>query len=489
MSAVTTSTLSLLPTPTPPPLSWQNPPISSFNFSRNCTAAGIWVASDEVEYIATLNYIRDSLPDDFSPPPSDYQIFEWFTSNVAHNNQTLYMRMAEVAISECRYEACRSLDWQGIADLAGIGMVITYFLEAGFTSVLLLLLSLDCHFSETSQVGTWLSYIGVPTPHIPYRLSAALYGCLDEFLNSATVFAISMLAASIFENSYNTMTKGEESTVYATLLSILLPIFTVFPVAILQATARGSLRRARLRTTIWMLLVVLVIATSILGMTTFRILSDDDGPDFYADRSAQQSFERWCAPKEDEFSVRPAFKVAAIVFGVFSGVWFVVVFNFMQIPFLETARWAVKLREVWWLVVSGLSFVGMWTYLALFTEYRRLIVERAGFSQQDTRWSVGQVLALATWTPVIVDFLYILVFGPQAGLEGRVSKKWHVSVGQKQQGSQEKITMPQDKAPLVDDVELDFPSPEFPYARSSPREDAELLQRSLGYSPTFRRPG
>jgi len=68
-----------------------------------------------------------------------------------------------------------------------------------------------------------------------------------------------------------------------------------------------------------------------------------------------------------------------------------------------------KFRELWWLVIAGVNLVGMWTYLVLFTEYRRLIVERAGYSQQDTRWSVGQVLALFTWAPVLVDFLYILL--------------------------------------------------------------------------------
>jgi len=359
--------------------------------------------------MATLDYIRQSLPANLAPPPTDYQIFEWFTNNIAHDNQTLYMQMYDAAVQDCTHEACLALNWQGIADLAGVGMVVTYTLEASFTTVLFFLLSLDSHFADTSHVGDLLASLRAPRPRIPYRLSAALYGCLDAFLNSATVFAVSMLAASVFENSYNALNYGVETTVYATLLSMLLPIFTVFPVAILHATARGSLRRARLRTTIWMVLVILVIAVCVLATATFHILSQDTGADFYAQRSPQKLFERWCAPTDKQFSVRPAFKAGAAIFTIFGGVWFIVVLNFMRIPFLKEWKWAVKLREVWWLVVAGLSFVGMWAYLGLFLAYRRLIVEKAGLSQQDTRWSVGQVLALATWAPAAIDFLYIIV--------------------------------------------------------------------------------
>ena len=499
-------TTSSISSATPPALSWKPPPLSSFRFSRNCTAAGRWVASNQVEYMATLDYIRQSLPDDFEPPPTNYQIFEWFTSNIAHNNQTLYIRMHDVAVRDCLQDACRALEWQGIADLAGVGMVITYYLEAIFTTILLFLLSLDNHFNGASQVGDWLTRLGIPHPRIPYRLSAALYGCLDEFLNSATVFAISMLAASIFENSYNALNYGVETTVYATLLSMLLPIFTVFPVAILHAIARGSLRRARLRTTIWIVLVILVIAVCVLATATFHILREDTEPNFYGDRSPKKSFEWWCAPTEDQFSVRPAFKVGAAIFTISGGFWFIAILNFMRIPFLNEWKCMVKLRGSWWLVVAGLNFVGMWTYLGLFSEYRRLVVEKAGLSQQDTRWSVGQVLALATWAPVAVDFLYILVcecpplifanlqgavanercaVGPQAGLEERVSKSWLITAGERSSDDAIINELPtrEDKAALVQEIELGFPRSDHASNRSSLTEDVGLLERNMAFMP------
>ncbi|KAK0721098.1 hypothetical protein B0H67DRAFT_644261 [Lasiosphaeris hirsuta] len=71
--------------------------------------------------------------------------------------------------------------------------------------------------------------------------------------------------------------------------------------------------------------------------------------------------------------------------------------------------WLQPVRQYWWIVVASLSFVGMWAYL------------------KDLEWSFIQVLALATWFPIMVDFVYILVFSPQEGLEGHISKRYSVA--------------------------------------------------------------
>ncbi|KAK0649943.1 hypothetical protein B0T16DRAFT_389900 [Cercophora newfieldiana] len=485
MSALSTTTSSWSPTATGrPALSWAAPALTEFNFSRNCTIAGQWAAAQEVPFLATLEYIRSSLPEGFSPAPNDYQIIEWFTSSVVYGNETVYRVMRTSAVENCRYETCEALDWEGIADLAGIGMVITYFLEAIITTILFALMSLDHHVAGKSHVGNFLVRCGLPHLHIPYRLSAAMHGSLDEFLNSAIVFALSMLAASIFENAFNTKTAAIETTVYATLLSVLLPLFTVFPVAILQAASRGTLRRSKLRVATWLLMIVLIAIVCAVATTAFRAaMVHIDGNDFYKTPppSPQQNFERWCAPTEAEFSVRPAIYAGILTFAATSVFWFVVVRDrrFVWIPAFGPHRVLNQIRETWWLVVAGLNLVGMWTYLVLFTEYRRLIVQRAGYSQQDTRWGVGQVLALFTWAPVVVDFLYILILGPKEGLEGRISNKWDVV--QASEASDLSAKTPFDKVRLVDDSEVAFPSPDFRYSHPSPREDAYLMsQRSRG---------
>ena len=54
-----------------------------------------------------------------------------------------------------------------------------------------------------------------------------------------------------------------------------------------------------------------------------------------------------------------------------------------------------------------ISGILMWTFLGLFQRYRRTIRERTGPAEQDGKWTFGQVLALATWVPVLVDLVAI----------------------------------------------------------------------------------
>lgn len=417
--AVSTSvsrTASAWPSATSPTLSWKAPAIQDFDFSRNCTAAALWTAAEEVPFLATLDYIRQSLPENFSPPPTDYQIIEWFTSNVVYGNQTIYTTMRTSALQNCQYQVCEALDWEGIADLAGIGMVITYFLQAIIATFLFFAMSLDHYLAGRPHHRNLFSRLGFPKLGVHQRLLAAMYGCLDEFLNSATVFSLSLLAASVFENSYNTLTSGVYATVYATLLTVVLPVFSVFPIAIVQATSRGTLRRARLRTAIWILLAVLVVVVCILAFVTLDLIRKSrsrSGGGFYTSLSPQQNFELWCAPRSEESSVRVVVSLSMLTFGAAALFWFVLVrdFKVLGIPFFPSSNAAIlgAARRYWWLAVALVNLAGMWAFLALFTQYRRLIVERAGSSQQDSRWSVGQVLALATWAPWVVDFLYILI--------------------------------------------------------------------------------
>jgi hypothetical protein len=213
----------------------------------------------------------------------------------------------------------------------------------------------------------------------------------------------------------------------------------------------------------------------VLATATFHFLRRPEDIDaarssFGAGRqlTSQQRFELFCAPTEEQFSVRPAFKVGAAVFTIVGGVWFLLVLNYPHIKITQRSERLDKLRKKlealrahWWMVVAVLSLVGMWTYLALFTRYRQLIVSKAGITQQDTRWSFGQVLALATWAPVVVDFAYIFVceslhlgaccrartnprtlrgsfgsntdapgstVGSKVGLQGRISWPWEVTL-------------------------------------------------------------
>ena len=58
------------------------------------------------------------------------------------------------------------------------------------------------------------------------------------------------------------------------------------------------------------------------------------------------------------------------------------------------------------LILAVLFCVIMWALLLLTTVFRQRIIAATGLSNQERKFSFGQILALATWTPVLVDFMY-----------------------------------------------------------------------------------
>jgi hypothetical protein len=49
----------------------------------------------------------------------------------------------------------------------------------------------------------------------------------------------------------------------------------------------------------------------------------------------------------------------------------------------------------------------MWWSLATFISLQQAVRKKSGASNQDHQWSFGQVLALASWVPVVVEVFYV----------------------------------------------------------------------------------
>ncbi|KAK1712940.1 uncharacterized protein BDZ83DRAFT_91504 [Colletotrichum acutatum] len=58
--------------------------------------------------------------------------------------------------------------------------------------------------------------------------------------------------------------------------------------------------------------------------------------------------------------------------------------------------------------------------LFLLYRIRRKTLDITGRSSDRQSWSLGHVVALATWIPVVVEFMYMCIFGMKSGLEGRL---------------------------------------------------------------------
>lgn len=63
------------------------------------------------------------------------------------------------------------------------------------------------------------------------------------------------------------------------------------------------------------------------------------------------------------------------------------------------------MQPVRWILLAT-SLCAMWIFLGWFVHLTLDIRERAGKNNKDREWTFGQVLALATWVPFVVEFAY-----------------------------------------------------------------------------------
>ena len=74
-----------------------------------------------------------------------------------------------------------------------------------------------------------------------------------------------------------------------------------------------------------------------------------------------------------------------------------------------------------------ITFLEMWACLAYVAFFRRHFKPREGESNKDYEVSFGQILALMTWVPVMVEFGYIWVMGPLEALTGQLLEPYQVT--------------------------------------------------------------
>lgn len=68
-------------------------------------------------------------------------------------------------------------------------------------------------------------------------------------------------------------------------------------------------------------------------------------------------------------------------------------------------------RDVKWgrVGIAFLSWASMWVFVGLFTLLRARIMMVSGDSDKSNEWNFGQIVALATWAPVVINFAWALI--------------------------------------------------------------------------------
>lgn len=284
-------------------------------------------------------------------------------------------------------------------------MLATYIIQATLISLYLPMI-LSLRLERTPSKNSLLR-----------RTVLAAQHSSGTFLNASFVFSIAMLCASLVELGSKFRYEPPRPSTGA--LLVLMPFASVLPVALLQLSASNMLRRNQGRVLLWVLMAALMSAILQLTTKPWYTISNLEG------RKMEEKWERICS---DMNSVAKTlwFAVAVGIFVLLGTVIYVLIFVVMYFQHPVLVSWHKRISQpLWWLGLI-LGFVGMWCCIGWLVHVQIKMSVLGGKSNKDAEWSFGQILAIATWIPVLVEFGYIWWERPVEALNGRLMDPYEV---------------------------------------------------------------
>ncbi|KAL0935938.1 uncharacterized protein CTRU02_208153 [Colletotrichum truncatum] len=424
------------------------------NFHSNCTAWGQWLGAlvqpdpwqpsqtrgNSLELSAALFFYsvpKHSLQAD-QLSTLYVEIASWFTYNMAHTpvpageafpDYWLFSpNFTSLVINDpkqkCAAEYCKAAGYTGSQDLSGIGVVVSYFLEALLGTMYLIAFTIHqtiLYFKKNKPKKSRPQQAQT----VSDRILDSFRGSLDMFLGGAMLIAVAMLGAAL----YSSITQGEEKrktnpdlpsgeAVYEMPLSLIASNFSVFPVMLLYALVKHEGHRKWLHRSV--LLILWGLSASVVFLAPRAEIDYDERKsgrrNFDCD---QRGSQYWQVVKATQFLVI-ALPLLWLVITLFLTTGF-------KIPGMVDKPWVKTWRGIWRLLIAWINLFLMWGILAYFAHFRQKIIDTAGGLDKNDEWTFGQVLALAAWVPVVAELFYILAFGLEDSLSGHMPSDYHAS--------------------------------------------------------------
>jgi hypothetical protein len=236
------------------------------------------------------------------------------------------------------------------------------------------------------------------------RTLLAIQHSTTAFLNASSVFAIAML----FGNSISTRS-----------IYLLMPCNSVLPVALLQFAASKLLRRNRGRLYLWALILLLLITVLTVSFVRPLSLSLDNS------KYDQYLWELMCL---DQGELEPLLWFPLpLISSLLAGVAMHLISSIFMVLRRKplSPGYARLARRFWWIAFLS-AYLAMCLCLGFFIKFQMHRNRIGGSDNEDTEWSFGQVLAVTTWVPVIVEFAYVWWETPVEALNGRLMDPYEV---------------------------------------------------------------
>lgn len=407
----------------------------------NCAIAAQWLAAsvnslyngtDDIDppLIVTYQYISALIPNG-GEVPTFGQAAQWFGE--VTENSTLYEQMVQFPYNDCPDQICEKLVWEGDGDLAGVGVMVVYYLAAAFATMYFVLLAADQFepfqaFEHHHRRWNWV--VG------------AFHETVNSFLDTGLIFCIAMLISGVYRHGSARLHPDKSHSIYQLTNATYIGIFSIFPPLLLQIIAPNK-RRRRIRATLWFLVIVMAVVMIALY---FSLETSATKVLDLLDRQSAISDLIWelnCEPADLRDSLDIAIMTACAILILNFFPWF----YHTLVP--RKSRHRVREASVvgrldavkpgrhgrsWWKHMLSIArtidgaacCIIMWALLALYTAYRGAVLDKMGEENSNSEWSFAQVFALATWVPVAIDLATIYIYGAKAGIEGKVSDNFKV---------------------------------------------------------------
>jgi hypothetical protein len=295
--------------------------------------------------------------------------------------------------------------------------MIAYFIEAALVSLFLFAMGLY----RLTYHGKSVANQEAP-PHSPLaRVLDAFRGSTTGFWSATAIISLTMLIISLrmtarariyAERAVLSWRQGSAVSAYDTELATVVSVFSLFPVLILGLLAKNRGRRRWLMRAVHFILYVLVLAQIRLGIKHTSVASTISSLGRACNPSSvDRLFHKYGSPV---FYVLIAIPIGLAVISATAAV-FRLRRGKRAHQQTETKTWCCTLHfsrpyEAFLKLFTCVAcFTLMWASLGLLLFMRGEILQNVGHDDPALEWSFGQLLALATWFPVFVEWVYILI--------------------------------------------------------------------------------
>ncbi|KAK4455305.1 hypothetical protein QBC34DRAFT_66931 [Podospora aff. communis PSN243] len=361
------------------------------------------VTNTPFPYDEFITIIRSVKPEPFLRL-SNGVIVDWL-DNLNINTSDFSTAVSQIN-STCLPEYCRGLAWQGNPDLAGVGAFASYTIGVAL-AVIFTLAILSCHLFSLAFNQNNSHNITLP----PSFLTS-----FTLFWDSAYLFNLAVTIAAAISLSENTSLYNQEFTRLSASISwsVIASTWPLYaPICRYPKVRRIAIWAA---TVGYIIISATVMAKAKLGVTVF----ENGCLDSYKARS-------WAGRTVGvmEEAVVMEMQILGFCFSCWyfwKGMWNVIAARIWRRgrgrERKGAGRWPwVSRRDSVWRrrgrVLCGAAWsaflcLGMIACLVTFALKREMTAEVAGPSLEESKWGFGQVMALTTWLPTVVDFLLVL---------------------------------------------------------------------------------